>query len=222
MDFSCTATFPQGLRGIIFDCDGVMFDSREANISYYNLILKALDMPLMTASQEDYVHMHAVRESLEHIVPAERMGDLPKARATVDYREHVMPFLQPEPGLVDVLQYLRDNAIRAAVHTNRSNSMEYVLEHFAMSAFFHPVMTAAKVRPKPDPEGVHVILADWNIPKEQVVFLGDSQLDEQAARNAGIAFWAYRNTSLTADAHITSFAMMASLVRLCQAGTTAA
>ena len=31
-------TFPAGLSGLIFDCDGVMVDSRDVNIGYYNLL----------------------------------------------------------------------------------------------------------------------------------------------------------------------------------------
>lgn len=27
--------FPEGIRGIVFDCDGVLFDSRASNIHYY-------------------------------------------------------------------------------------------------------------------------------------------------------------------------------------------
>ena len=34
-----------GLKGIIFDCDGVLFDSRDVNIKYYNMIKDALGLP---------------------------------------------------------------------------------------------------------------------------------------------------------------------------------
>ena len=38
-------TFPAGLSGLIFDCDGVMVDSRDVNIGYYNLLLREVGKP---------------------------------------------------------------------------------------------------------------------------------------------------------------------------------
>lgn len=40
--------FPHGLTGIIFDCDGVMIDSRAANAIFYNKVLAALGLPPLT------------------------------------------------------------------------------------------------------------------------------------------------------------------------------
>ena len=44
--------FPHGLTGIIFDCDGVMIDSRAANAIFYNKVLAALGLPPLTPEQE--------------------------------------------------------------------------------------------------------------------------------------------------------------------------
>ena len=43
--------FPHGLTGIIFDCDGVMVDSRDVNIGYYNLLLREVGKPPITPEQ---------------------------------------------------------------------------------------------------------------------------------------------------------------------------
>lgn len=40
--------FPDGLRGVIFDCDGVMIDSRAANDEFYNRVLAYFGLPPMT------------------------------------------------------------------------------------------------------------------------------------------------------------------------------
>lgn len=44
-------TFPAGLSGLIFDCDGVMVDSRDVNIGYYNLLLREVGKPPITPEQ---------------------------------------------------------------------------------------------------------------------------------------------------------------------------
>ena len=42
---SSAQDFPYGLRGLVFDVDGVLFDSRNSNIEYYNLIRRAVQLP---------------------------------------------------------------------------------------------------------------------------------------------------------------------------------
>ena len=44
-------TFPAGLSGLIFDCDGVMVDSRDVNIGYYTLLLREVGKPPITPEQ---------------------------------------------------------------------------------------------------------------------------------------------------------------------------
>lgn len=197
--------FPEGLQGVVFDCDGVMFDSRVANVRYYNLILARLGLEPMTRAQEDYVHMHTVGESLAHIVPAALQHKVPDARNQVDYLKEIVPTLVPESGLVEFLTLLRNHGVRMAVHTNRTNSMDYVLDTFGMSSFFSPVMTASRVAAKPSPEGVNRVLEYWGCEKNDVVFIGDSLLDSLASQSAGVSFWAFRNESLQAERHISDF-----------------
>ena len=48
----------KNIRVLIFDCDGVMFDSRQSNISYYNHLLEHFDLHPMTKGQIAYVHAH--------------------------------------------------------------------------------------------------------------------------------------------------------------------
>ena len=61
------------IRGVVFDCDGVLFDSRDVNRHYYNHILLALGLVPMSVEDEDYVFMHTVDTSLARIIPSELM-----------------------------------------------------------------------------------------------------------------------------------------------------
>jgi len=195
---------PRPLAGIAFDCDGVMFDSRQVNVVYYNLIKKRLGLPPMDKGQEDYVHAHAVRESLAHIVPRERWDEIEEARAAIDYRE-VLPAMRPEPGLYELLWWLRDRGVRLAVYTNRTTTMEAVLEYFDLWHYFDLVITARTVRAKPHPEGMHRIMRAWGCGPRDMAYLGDSGLDAEAARAAGVPLWSFRNESLPAAMHVTDF-----------------
>ena len=197
--------FPEGIKGVIFDCDGVMFDTWESNMYFYNLILERIGLPPMTRSQEQFVHMATVVQSLEHIIPATHMDRMQEARKSVCYTKEIMPKMVMEDGLRELLEALRALGVRLGVHTNRTNTMELVLDRFDLTSFFDQVMTASKVVGKPNPEGVHRILGAWGVAAEQVVFIGDTSADQRAAMSAGVDFWAYRNEHLHANQHVNDF-----------------
>ncbi|EPR42174.1 HAD family hydrolase [Desulfovibrio sp. X2] len=211
----CEAARPSLLRGLVFDCDGVLLDSRHSNVSYYNLYLSKLGLPPMNTAQEDYVHVRTVDECLRHITP-ERMHDrIPEARASMDYSE-ILPTLVMEPGLVEFLSFLRGRGVRLAVNTNRTTTMHMVIDHFGLQGFFSPVVTAGTVsHPKPHPESLYKILATWGMEKEEIAFLGDSDVDEGTAHSAGVPFWAYKNENLRADLHVSSFQSLMAALRAC-------
>lgn len=181
----------RNLKGLVFDMDGVIFDSRGANRTYYNLILEGLGLGPMNKEQEDYVHAHAVRESLDYIVPDQMRDKLPEVRESVDYRR-VLPSMILEPGLFDLLDAVRAAGLKRAIFTNRTNSLEMVVEHFGLRPYFDFFLCAADVRPKPHPEGMYRILDRWRMEPEHIAYIGDSHLDASAAVDAGVPFWAYK------------------------------
>jgi HAD superfamily hydrolase (TIGR01509 family) len=187
------------IKVVVFDCDGVMFDTRNANTAYYNRILEAMGMPPLTGEQFEYVHMHTVDSSLSFLFKDEHT--LKKAR---DYRQHMgyLPFIAEmleEPGLKPLLNKLRP-ARKTAVVTNRSDTMNAVLETFGLGDLFDLVVTALDVKhPKPHPEGLKKILSHFKVNPREVMYVGDSELDAKATRAADIPLVAYRNPALCAD-----------------------
>jgi phosphoglycolate phosphatase-like HAD superfamily hydrolase len=186
------------IRGVVFDCDGVLFDSRDVNRHYYNHILITLGLEPMGPEDEEYVFM-------ARIIPPElraRAAEVQGHMTYVDFIERMIP----EPGLFELLESLANLGVRMAVNTNRKNSMELLLERFNLTRYFDPVMTAAKVaRPKPDPEGLRRIVEVWGLPVEEMSYLGDSSVDQETTAQAGVPFWAYRNPDLPAQLHVDSF-----------------
>ena len=133
------------LKIVIFDCDGVLFDSKDANKHYYDQILAKFGHPPMSGEELEYVHMHHVMDSIRHIF-RHYPQDLKKAEAYrlgLDYT----PFLKymiMEPDLVDFLNFLRP-AHKTAISTNRTTTMPAVLEIFNLKDSFDKVVTALDV-----------------------------------------------------------------------------
>ena len=195
----------EGLEGLVFDCDGVLFDSRDVNIHFYNRIREYFALGPLNNDEEEFVHMHSVLDSLRYILPPECMDRLDDVRRHVDYNE-LLPYMRMEEGVPELLELLRSKGLRIAVNTNRTTTMNLLLQMHGLADFFWPVMTAGQVsRPKPHPESMYRILEMWSVSPGKVAFIGDSVVDQSTAGSAGVPFWAYKNQYLEADMLIPDF-----------------
>ena len=201
------------VNGFVFDCDGVLIDSKAANVRFYNLILQELGLPAMSPDCEAFVHAHTVQESVAHIVPQALLPEALAAKHSIPYAR-VVDSIRLEPDVIQCLDCLCRAGFLCAVNTNRTNTMEMILDRYALREYFHPVVTSQDVmHPKPDPESLLVIMNAWGMQPHELVFIGDSQVDEQTARAAGVPFWAYRNERLRADRHLRDHRELVALVR---------
>jgi len=187
------------LSAVIFDCDGVMFDSRQANIHFYNHLRSRYGLPPMSEAQKDYVHMHTADQSVRHIFEGTPFTDEAQAyRLQVDYAPFIEDMIM-EPGLTDLLRYLRPK-VGLAVATNRSNTIGVVLDQYGLSGFFDMVVSSLDVtHPKPHPESIFKILDFFRIDPGQAVYIGDSPIDLETAEASGVHFIAYGNGGLAAS-----------------------
>ena len=198
-------TSPFVLQGVVFDIDGVIFDSRKANISYYNMIRKSVGLLPMNDEDEEYCSMASARQSYERIIPPELRAAAIAAQQNCKYAEHVIPQLSLENGFLETLMWLQDWGIRLGISTNRANGVRELLRYFGIGSFFDPVKTAASCAPKPSPQGLLEIADEWGIPVTNMAFLGDSITDYMAAMAAGVPFWSFKNPRLIADLHATDY-----------------
>ena len=202
--------FPEGLKGIIYDCDGVMIDSEEANRAFYNIILHSLDLPSITREQEEYAFMATAKEALEAILPASlhsRIDELIKNN--VNYNQDVLPKIRLMPGFENFIKTCNDLHILQAIDTNRTDmGINAVLEFFDIVRYFNPVISSSHTKPKPDPAGVMTICTKWHTEPSQVLFIGDSMNDRQTAKNAGAIFCAFGDKGLKGDLETASFSQL--------------
>ncbi|HEY5974706.1 MAG TPA: HAD family hydrolase [Geobacteraceae bacterium] len=181
-------------KAVIYDCDGVMFDSFEANFAFYQLIMGHMGHSLDRSDHETMrvLHTYANREVLAHFFPEpDQCQEAIRFAGSLDYRE-LIPMMVMEEEFVPTLELLQDR-VQLAVCTNRSTSMDAVLTNFGLSHYFGCVMTACQVtNPKPHPEPLNRVLAHYGLAPTEALFVGDSDVDRQAAAAAGVPFVAYK------------------------------
>ncbi len=204
----------KNIKVVAFDCDGVMFDTTKANIAYYNQILDHLGRPTLTPDQFAYCHSHTADQSIAFL-----FNDPDDIRAAQSYRKNMsyLPFLKymtMEPNLKQLLKTLRPT-YKTAVATNRSDTMDRVLSEHGLEGYFDLVVSSMDVeRPKPHPDPLIKILEYFGIEPNNALYVGDSNLDEIAAKAAGVPFVAYQNRSLSAEFHIHSLKEIAKILDL--------
>lgn len=174
---------------MIFDCDGVLFDSWGANVAYYNAIRSALGLGPMDASWEAAAHVLAGPQVIDRMF-ADDPDRLARARElgrTLDYGPYYA-LMTPADGLFDVLGTLR-RAHRLGMATNRGRTVSGVVAHFGLDAFLEAAVGIGDVpRPKPHPDVIAECLARLGVAPEAALYVGDAQSDQLAARAAGVAF----------------------------------
>jgi phosphoglycolate phosphatase len=197
--------FPTRPNVIIFDCDGVLFDSLKANQFFYNHLMEYFGKPSMTEADLTYVHMHTAGESINYLFRDDLSREAVfRYSQTLDYSPFIQ-LMEMEPGLIEFLETIRPG-IKTAVSTNRSTTIGQVLKTFSLDSYFDLVISSLDVtRPKPDPESVLKILNFFQAGPEQCLYIGDSEVDAQTAGAAGVPFVAYKNSSLAADLHVQGF-----------------
>ena len=183
-------------KAVIYDCDGVMFDSLESNYIFYNRVMEHLGRPPLDRSDLEarkVLHTYSFVDVMEYFFKDdEHRGEALAFAKTIHYRD-LAPYMRMEAGLTETLDRLKGH-VSLAVCTNRAISMEMIIEDFGLSSYFECVMTAAKVvNPKPHPEPLLKVLGHFGIEPAEALFIGDGEVDQQAARQAGVPFVAYKS-----------------------------
>ena len=180
---------------VIYDCDGVMLDTLESNYIFYNSVMEHLERPPLDRGDikaQRVLHTYSFHNVMEYFFAGdERCADAWAFAKTIHYQD-LAPFMCMEDGLIETLERLK-SCVSLAVCTNRATSMEMIIEDFGLSGYFSCVMTAGLVtNPKPHPEPLLRVLEHYGIEPAEALFIGDAEVDMQAAAGAGIPFIAYK------------------------------
>ena len=204
----------KNIKILTFDCDGVMFDTAKANQAYYNDLLHHLGRPSMTPEQFSYAQMHTVDESLASLFSdPETYAAAQALRKQTGYAPY-LKYMEMEPDLIHVLETYKGR-LKIAVATNRTDTMNKVLAVHGIEHYFDLVVTALDVsRPKPHPEPLLRVLEYFGAAPHEMLYVGDSTLDDQAAKAANVPLVAYDNPSLAGDFHVTRLKELEQIIDL--------
>lgn len=177
------------LELVIFDADGVLFDSTESNTAYYNAIFAQIGEPALGPEEERAGVFMAAMQVFEMRArgDAAKLGRLREIARTIDFTPF-FSLLRPPFALRPWMLELK-RRYRVALATNRSATTHALIDHLDLGGVFDAVASAHdKVRPKPAPDIVRLCLERAGVAPARAVYVGDSPIDAEAAAGAGAHF----------------------------------
>lgn len=176
---------------VMFDADGVLFDSDASNVAYYNAIYAQIGEPPLNPDEE----VKAISYATEQVFALRAGGDDSKLRAmkAIARTLDAAPFfklLRPPFPLRPFLIGIR-RRFRLGLATNRSATVPGLIEHLDLQGIFDAIACARdRVRPKPAPDILTLCVERAGITPDRSIYVGDSPIDRIAAAEAGVQFLA--------------------------------
>jgi phosphoglycolate phosphatase len=189
------------IRGVVFDLDGTLLDTLEDLADAVNYALRAKNMP--TRSIDEVRRFVGNGVELLMIRAMEGGRENPQFEETFAlfkeyYGAHCKDHTGPYPDVLFLMEELKQRGIRMAIVSNKLDGAVKELDR----EYFHGYTTAAigemeGVARKPAPDTVEKALEALGLFKEETVYVGDSDVDIQTAKNAGIpcisVTWGFRD-----------------------------
>jgi phosphoglycolate phosphatase len=175
---------------VIFDLDGTLVNSDKTVIRILNTIREDLTLPSLKSQDISFFLSLGGEEMIKKIIG----NDLDTKKYLEIFRQRYLDdSLDNENlfyGVIDYLNHLKSKSIQMAVFTNKPKDLTTkTLNRHQIYDFFNYIVTSDDVDfKKPDPDGCYKIIKMSSIPPENIMMIGDSELDQKAANLASISF----------------------------------
>ena len=188
-------------RAVLFDMDGTVLDTLTDLYDSVNYSLSRFSLPPVSREHVRQNLGNGAVYLINHCIPADASQDLQEqvlAFYKPWYDAHCRIKTAPYAGILPLMQTLRREGILLAIVSNKPDTaVQELAETFFPGLMAFVVGESASVRRKPAPDTVLTAAEQMNVSVEQCVYIGDSEVDIQTARNAGMdciaVTWGFRD-----------------------------
>ena len=194
----------KNIKGVIFDLDGTLLDTLEDLTDAVNHVMNQFSLETKTLDQVRSYVGNGVINLIEQCVPGGQSYD--------QFQEVLSTFItyydancdhktRPYEGVLALIEKLHSDGRQLGIVSNKFDSAVKELNR----QYFHSWIDFAlgvsdALQRKPAPDMVYACIEQMHLKPEEVVFIGDSEVDLKTAQNAGIncisVLWGFRSQEI--------------------------
>lgn len=198
---------------VIFDLDGTLLDTLEDLTNCVNYILKKYNFSLRTKDEIRSFLGNGIQKLLERSLPEnEIIKDFEQIHQDFNdyYAMHCADKTKLYDGILELLESLKQMNIKIAVVSNKGNyAVQDLRKKYLDGVIELAVGETKEVKRKPAPDMLLYALQELGSNADQSLFVGDSEVDIDTAKNANLTClsvtWGFRTKQFLTEHAATNF-----------------
>ena len=189
---------------VIFDLDGTLLDTLDDLCNSVNYSLRTNNFPERSLAEVRTFVGNGIRLLIDRSVPegtSKELIDKTFECFKTYYAVHCNDKTKTYPGVMDMLKELKKNGYKIAVLSNKAQyAVTKLCDIYFNNLLDDAVGARENVAKKPSPDALYICAENNNINLNNVIYVGDSDVDVATANNAGVrgiaVTWGFRSREL--------------------------
>lgn len=187
-------------KTVIFDLDGTLLNTLADLRTAVNLALAAHGLPERSLEEVRKAVGNGIRKLISRSVPAGTEAETEEKIFLCfkeEYKLHCSDETAPYPGVLELLKRLREEGYHLAVVSNKADfAVQELMKQYFSKLYDVALGETEGIARKPAPDMVEEVLERLDVEKVDAVYVGDSEVDVETAKNAGLpcicVTWGFR------------------------------
>lgn len=175
---------------VIFDMDGTILNTLGDLTDSMNHVLAANGYPTKPESEVRGYLGNGLRALSDLCLPAGTPADVAQRvfeQLRDYYSDHCAIRTCAYDGIMPLIRRLKEAGVKVAVVSNKiDEAVQELCVSYFESIFDYAIGERPGMRKKPAPDPVNAVLHDMGFERGQAVYVGDTEVDIQTAKNAGM------------------------------------
>lgn len=191
-------------KALIFDLDGTLLDTLDDLTAAVNYAMTTFGLPIRSRAEVQSFVGNGVRVLMSLAVPQgpqhPQFEDIFKAFTTY-YEAHTQVYTRPYDNIINTIQWCREQGYLLGIVSNKLDGpVKNLADYYFKGLFQVAIGESPRIRRKPAPDALWEALRLLNVQSHDALFIGDSEVDIETARNADVkclsVTWGFRDLSV--------------------------
>ena len=205
------------IKAIIFDIDGVLLDSRKANIKFFQNLLDKSGYKVPSDKEVSKVFHMTMWDTIKFLTKEKSEDRIKKAWQLGCKMSYPMELLRMPKYSKEAIKILSKDYKLGIVTGRIRRGVDRFFQFSKLRKYFNVIVSFEDYKkPKPDPESLLVALKKLKMSSDEAVYIGDSESDIKAAKAANMKVIIYPKRLKGADFVLRNFKNLPSVIERLQ------